>query len=51
MKEYCGKEIMDSFELPDYVESFDCYGCGESFSVQRDIEITYNTQLKEQSDD
>ena len=40
---YCGYELADSFEFSDDSFEINCYDCENTFSVERNIEVTYST--------
>ena len=40
---YCGHVHSDSWELPDYDDSFECYECGKKFYYGREVEVTYSS--------
>lgn len=43
---YCGYEFSDSWEFSDNAE-IECDECGETFISERNSEVTYSTQKKE----
>lgn len=42
---HCGRELTDSWELPDEVDEQECE-CGKSFSISRYTTCTYTTYKK-----
>lgn len=46
---YCGYEFSDSWEFKqDSYKSLDCDECGEEFSMEREVTVSYSTEkLKE----
>lgn len=49
---HCKQTCSDSWECGDYDENMECpHGCGESFSMERNIEITYTTSKLDSTDE
>ncbi len=42
---YCGHEH-DDYVYAEGSEDYDCEACGEEFSIEPDVEITYTTSCK-----
>jgi sarcosine oxidase delta subunit len=40
---YCGYVYRDSWEFPDEDDCVECNGCGETFSMIREVSVTYST--------
>lgn len=40
---YCGCAMRDAWELGDDPDKVDCGACGETYKVERHVEVTYST--------
>ncbi len=40
---WCGEEETDSWEYPDSEDDIECEHCGNHYTMQRDVEVSYST--------
>lgn len=47
---HCGDEDTDSWEAGDSDDALECDNCKSVFSYQRDVEVTYSSEIIERND-